>query len=75
MRSGDLRPYVHHIVVEPVEGNWCNVSIEASIGQEGSARPDHVLTVLGFDAPAESIHRVALLLEGQEEASAPPQVV
>lgn len=64
-KSTDLRPLVHAVTVSPGAENWCHVDLMVSAGQEGSARPDHVLAVLGCTMPAESIHRVALLLEGQ----------
>jgi len=66
-RSIDLRPLVHSIAIEPGPGDSCRVDLDVSIGQEGSARPDHVLGMLGFSLPAESIHRVALSFGWQEE--------
>ena len=32
------------------------------MGQEGGARPDHVLAALGFMTPYDSIHRAGLTL-------------
>ncbi len=66
LKSVDLRPLVHSLVMSPGEDNWCRVDLEVRAGQEKSARPDHVLNVLGFSSPVDSIHRVELVLEGQE---------
>jgi len=68
-RSIDLRPLVHAIAVEPGPGDSCRMDLNVSIGQEGSARPDHVLGVLGFSLPAESVERVALSFGWQEEGA------
>ena len=62
-KSIDLRPLVREIAVQPGPDNACRVSLVVAIGQDGSARPDHVLSVLGFVLPAVSIHRAALLFE------------
>jgi radical SAM-linked protein len=67
MRSVDLRPLVHSLAVQPGADACCRVDLEVSIGQEGSARPDHVLEVLGFTLPAVSIQRVALGFGWPEE--------
>jgi len=66
-RSVDLRPLVHSLEVQPGDGGACRVEMEVSVGQQGSARPDHVLMVLGFRLPAVSIARVALELEHPEQ--------
>jgi len=59
-RTVDLRPHVRFIEVESAPEGSCLVEMEVGIGQEGSARPDHVLGVLGFTLPAASILRLAL---------------
>jgi radical SAM-linked protein len=61
-RSVDLRPLVHSLEVFDGEGGACRVEMHVSTGQQGSARPDHVLRVLGFELPALSIRRVELEL-------------
>ncbi len=66
VKTVDLRPHVRTIVVEQGSDDWCTVEMLVSIGQEGSARPDHVLAALGFSSPEKSIHRLELLLEGQD---------
>jgi len=66
MREVDLRPLVHSLVLEAGDDGSCLVDMEVSIGQEGSARPDHVLTVLGFPTPVQSIVRTALTFEWPE---------
>lgn len=70
VKSIDLRPLVHGVTVSPVEEGWCHVDLMVSAGQGGSARPDHVLAVLAFTTPAASIHRVELLLDGQDREEA-----
>ncbi len=65
VKSVDLRPFVHSLAVQGGPEERCTVGLEVSIGQGGTARPDHVLAALGFAAPADSIHRVALLLAGE----------
>ncbi len=72
-RSIDLRPFVHSISIEPRPDGSCNVAMKVSIGQEGGARPDHVLSALGFKLPATSIHRASLSFEepgGDEDGDA-----
>ena len=59
-RETDLRPLVHSIMVEPSHDVSWLVALDVSVGQQGTARPDHVLSALGFALPAESIQRVAL---------------
>lgn len=59
-RAVDLRPLVRSVAVEPGPGGRCLVDMEVGIGQEGSARPDHVLGVLGFVLPADDIRRAQL---------------
>ena len=68
-KSIDLRPLVHSIAVEAGPGDSCRIDIEVSIGQEGSARPDHVLRVLGCIVPAIAIHRAALSFEAPDSGS------
>jgi radical SAM-linked protein len=59
----DLRPLVREIVVRAGPNDSCRIDLEVRIGQEGSARPDHVLSELGFVEPAIAIHRAALSFE------------
>ncbi len=74
VRSVDLRPLVHGVVVDSTtDVHWCSVSLEVSIGQKGSARPDHVLAALGFAAPIDLVHREGLILEGEEQGLAYPE--
>jgi len=67
----DLRPHVRSIGVEPESDDSCLVEMEVDIGQEGSARPDHVLGVLGFSLPAASIKRVELSFEPPDGGPGP----
>ena len=73
-KSVDLRPLVRSIAVEPGPGALCRVALEVSIGQEGSARPEHVLEELGFSLPAESTRRVALSFESPDGETVVPDV-
>ncbi|MBN1152863.1 MAG: DUF2344 domain-containing protein [Dehalococcoidia bacterium] len=66
-RTIDLRPLVHRLSVESAHEGMCVVEMDVQIGQEGSARPDHVLAVLGFALPAESITRLELSFGWPEE--------
>lgn len=66
-REVNLRPLVHRIAVEATSDDLCQVVMEVSIGQGGSARPDHVLAALGCVLPAESIERVSLSFGWPEE--------
>jgi radical SAM-linked protein len=59
----DLRRLVRGIVVRAGPDDSCRIDLEVRIGQEGSARPDHVLSELGFVEPAIAIHRAALSFE------------
>lgn len=70
-RSVDLRPLVHSVAVRQEVDDLCRVEVEVAIGQEGSARPDHILGALGFSAPAVSIHRVGLYFESPNLESGP----
>ena len=67
VRTVDLRPFVHSIEVTPCPDTLFSIDLEVSVGQDGSARPDHVLSVLGFALPAESIHRMTLSFGWPEE--------
>ncbi len=66
VKSTDLRPHVRTITVEQRPDDWCSIEMLVNIGQEGSARPDHVLAALGFSAPEKSIHRLELLFQGED---------
>jgi len=59
-RTVDLRPLVGAITVEQGPDDTYRITLEVCIGQEGSARPDHVLSALGFTVPAIAIHRASL---------------
>jgi radical SAM-linked protein len=61
-RSVDLRPLVHALEVSAGEEGACGISMSLGAGQQGSARPDHLLEVLGFELPGLSIQRVELEL-------------
>lgn len=63
VRSQDIRPLVRDVVVGPGAGGACEIELDVRLGQEGSVRPEHVLAVLGFAGPAESIERVSLSWE------------
>jgi len=63
-KKQDLRPLVKALSVCAGEGEACRVDMVVTLGQEGGARPDHVLAALGFVEPFESIHRESLSLEG-----------
>ncbi len=65
-RTVDLRPLVHQLEIEPGTEEMLRLSLVVSAGQKGSARPDHVLTVLGFTLPADSITRTGLFLAHPE---------
>jgi radical SAM-linked protein len=66
-RTVDLRPHVQSIEVEVESGGSCLVDMVVDIGQEGSARPDHVLSVLGFSLPAASIRRIEMSFEAPDD--------
>lgn len=66
-RTVDLRPHVQSIEVEVEPGGSCLVDMVVDIGQEGSARPDHVLSVLGFSLPAASIRRIEMSFEAPDD--------
>lgn len=61
-KKQDLRPLVQQLTVAAGDGDSCYVDMLVTLGQEGGARPDHVLSALGFTEPFESIHRTSLLL-------------
>jgi len=61
-KTVELRPLVKDIVVEPRFSDACDVRMHVGLSQEGTVRPEHVLDVLGFEAPAISIHREAVSL-------------
>jgi len=61
-KQQDLRPLVRELSVVAGEGGACRVDMLVVMGQEGGARPDHVLAALGFVEPFDSIHRAGLTL-------------
>ncbi len=62
-KTVELRPLVQDIVVESCSSDACEVRMHVGLSQEGTVRAEHVLDVLGFEAPAISIHREAVSLE------------
>ena len=63
VKTLELRPLVRSIELNAATDENCEVLMQVSLSQEGTVRPEHVLEVLGFSEPAESIHRAALSLE------------
>jgi radical SAM-linked protein len=61
-KKQDLRPLVQELGVAAGDGDSIIVDMVVTLGQEGGARPDHVMAALGFAEPFESIHRVSLAL-------------
>jgi len=59
-RSVDIRPLVGSVMVDSNPDGGCVIEMQVSIGQTGSARPDHLLDLLGFMLPAEEICRTEL---------------
>ena len=60
VQSQDIRPLVKDVVVEAVDNGTYRIQLDVRLAQDGSVRPEHVLKVLGFSEPADSIHRVCL---------------
>lgn len=62
-RTVDLRPFVLDLSIEECDDGMCRGCLHVKHGQEGSIRPDYVLSALGFAEPAEYIHRIELSIQ------------
>jgi len=62
-KTVDLRPFVLALAVDEREDALCLIDLHVKHGQNGSIRPDHVLSVLGFADTPEYIHRTELTIQ------------
>lgn len=59
-RSVDVRTFVLALEIQKGESEVCVIDLHVKHGAEGTIRPDHVLSALGFCQPPESVHRSEL---------------
>ncbi len=70
LQSYDLRPLIHSVRHEGVDGNRHRLWVDVQCGPRGSGRPEEIVEAMGVDASHVAIHRIRLVWGEREEKQA-----